>query len=118
MLRTARIACFALLTLPTLVLAQADDITVPAAACVKPVVPAIGASLDKAAAEKLNTSSTAYAACADAYLKARRATSGKYQAIANAHINASNAFAAEFNAYAAALDVFSKAQAAKTETKK
>ena len=112
---SARFACVTLLALPGLVLAQVDDTAVPLPTCVKPAVPAIGATLDKAAAEKLNSDSKTYAACADAYMKARRATADKYQAVANAQITAANGFASEFNAYATSLDAFSKAQAAKAK---
>ncbi|MES2683903.1 MAG: hypothetical protein V4650_10330 [Pseudomonadota bacterium] len=108
----ARFACLVLLALPGLAFAQVDDTAVPLPTCVKPALPAIGATLDKAAAEKLNGDSKVYAACADAYMKARRATADKYQAVANAQITAANGFAAEFNAYASSLSAFSKAQAA------
>ncbi len=113
MFRSARLACITLVALPLLAFAQSDDTIVPPVTCVKPAVPAIGASLTKAASEKLNAESTAYAACGDSYLKARRAATAKYQAIANAHVDASNKFATEFNAFAASLDALSKAQAAK-----
>lgn len=118
MLRSVRFATACLLALPAFAFAQADDTAVPAASCIRPAVPAAGAALDKAAADKLNTESKAYAACADAYMKARRATADKHQLIANGHVNAANALAADFNAYATALDAFSKAQAAKAAKEK
>lgn len=118
MIRSACLACIALLALPVLALAQVDDTVVPPIGCVKPTVPAIGTTLDKAAAEKLNAQSAAYSACGDVYRKARRASADKYQAIANAQINAANGFAAEFNEYAASLDAFGKAQAAKAAKEK
>lgn len=113
MLRSLRIACLAVFALPAVALAQADDTTAPAATCVQPVVPPANKTLNKAAADKLNAESTAYAACGDAYLKARRATAAKYQAIANTHVDAANGFATQFNGFAATLDAYSKAQAAK-----
>ncbi len=115
MFRPARFACVTLLALPAFAFAQADDTAVPAATCVKPVVPAINATLTKAASDKLNAESTAYATCSSAYIAARRATTAKYQAVANAHVDASNKFTADFNAFAASLEAFSKAQAAKKQ---
>ncbi len=112
MFHPARITLAALLALPVLVFAQPDDAVVPAATCVKPAVPAIGTKLDAKSAEKLNGESKAYAACASAYIAERRAIAAKHQAIVTTQTNAGNAFATEFNAYAAALDAFSKAQAA------
>lgn len=109
--RLARLATLAALCLPTLAFAQAADVPVPAPTCSKPVVPAIGAPLSKAAAEKLNAESSAYAGCADSYIKSLRATAASHQAIANKHTEASNAFVAEFNAFGAALTAFSKARA-------
>lgn len=117
MLRTARITCLVLLTLPALALAQVDDAAVPALTCVMPVVPAIGTKLDKTASEKLNAESTAYSSCGNAYIQARRETAAKHQAIANAQIDASNAFAADFNGYVTALGAFSAAQAEKAKKK-
>ena len=116
--RSVRFAAFCLLALPAFAFAQAEDVAVPVASCIKPVVPAVGTPLDKAKADKLNAEATAYAACADAYLKARRATTKKYQDIANTHADAGNAFATDFNGFVAALDTFSKAQAAKAAKEK
>lgn len=118
MLRSVRFAAVCLLALPAFAFAQADDVPVPAANCIKPTVPAVGTSLDKAKADKLNAETTAYGACADAYLKARRATTKKYQDIANTHADAGNAFATDFNGFVATLEAFSKAQAAKAAAAK
>jgi len=118
MLRSVRVACLTLLALPAFAFAQADDTAIPASTCIKPSVPAATITLDKAAAEKLNAESRAYASCGDAYMKARRATAEKYQQIANAQIGAANAFAADYNAFATALGDFSKAQAAKAAQEK
>ncbi len=114
----APVALTLLLALPAFAFAQADDTLVPPSSCVKPTVPAAGTALDKAAAEKLNSESKAYSACADAYMTARRTAANKYQLIANTQINAANAFAADFNTFATALDGFSKAQAAKAASDK
>ncbi len=108
----ARLVCIASLSLPALALAQTTATPVPAATCIKPVVPAIGAKLNKAASEKLNAESTAYAACANAHIKALRATAAEHQATANRFTDASNAFVAEFNGFGTALGEFGKAQAA------
>ncbi len=113
MLRSVRLACISLLCLPTFAFAQADDTTVPPPTCVKPVLPAAGTALSKTAADKLNAESTAYSACAQAYIAARRTTAAKHQAIATTQANAANTFVAEFNGFVASLDAFSKAQAAK-----
>ncbi|MDO9452899.1 MAG: hypothetical protein Q7J29_08560 [Stagnimonas sp.] len=118
MLRSVRVACFTLLALPAFAFAQVDDTAIAASTCIKPSVPAATVTLDKAAAEKLNAESRAYAGCGDAYMKARRATAEKYQQIANAQVSAANAFAADYNAFAAALGEFSKAQAAKAAQEK
>lgn len=108
----ARFACIVALSLPVLAAAQAAGTAVPAATCTKPVVPAIGTKLNKAASEKLNAESTAYAACANAHIKALRATAAEHQATANRYTDASNAYVGEFNAFGTALTAFSKAQAA------
>ena len=110
--------CAALIALPTLAFAQADDIAVPPANCIKPAIPAADAALDNTAAEKLNADTTAFGQCADAYIKARRTTVEKYQTIANAHANAANAFATDFNSYSTALAAFGTARAAKAEKDK
>lgn len=110
--------CAALIALPALAFAQADDIAVPPASCIKPMIPAADAALDNAAAEKLNAETKAFGICADAYIKARRTAVEKYQTIANAHANAANAFATDFNNYSTALAAFSAARAAKAEKDK
>ena len=114
MRHAAQLAATLLLALPAFAFAQADDTTIPAATCVKPVVPAVGVKLDKKAAEKLNGESTAYAACASAYIAERRAIANKHQVIVTAQTAAANAFASDFNAYATALETYSTGQKADT----
>ena len=115
MLRSARIACLALAALPAFAFAQADDSVIPAATCVKPVVPALGAKLDKKTADTLNGAVNAYAACSSAYIAERRAIAARHQAIVTAQTDAGNTYARDFNAYASALEAFSKSQAAATK---
>ena len=110
--------CAALLALPSLAFAQADDSAVPASTCVKPAIPAVDAAIDNKAAEKLNADVAAYSACAEAYMKARRATAEKYQGISNAHQTAANALAVEFNGWSTALNAFGAARTAKDKKKK
>lgn len=98
------------LTLPAALHAQTDDSSLPPATCIKPTVPAPSATLDEAASKKLNTESTAYQTCIDAYLKARRAVAAKYGAISKAHSDAANAQALEFNGFADRLQAFAAAQ--------
>ena len=110
MFRSARVACLALAALPAFAFAQADDSVIPAAACVKPTLPALGTKLDKKAADTLNAAVNAYAACSNAYIADRRKIAAKHQAIVTAQSDAANNYAVDFNAYATALEAFSKSQ--------